>query len=153
MLTFNSVQASTTGSTIISNRISGNDRYSTSNALSERFTSADTVIIASGEDFPDALCPSPLSKQYNAPILLSTSTGLTKETLAEIVRLKAIKAIIVEGTGVISLALDTQLTSARVTPTRIGGKDRYETSLLVALTIEISRRFNTTFCLFLFYNF
>jgi len=65
MLTFNSVQASTTGSTIISHRISGDDRYST----------ADTVIIASGENFPDALCAAPLSKQYNAPILLSRITG------------------------------------------------------------------------------
>ena len=132
MLTFNSVQASTTGSTIISHRISGDDRYSTADALCEKFTSADTVIIASGENFPDALCAAPLSKQYNAPILLSSSTGLTKETLAEIVRLKATKAIIIGGTGVISLALDKQLTSARVTPTRIGGNDRYETSLLVA---------------------
>lgn len=132
MLTFISVQASPVGSTIITNRISGNDRYTTANEVSKKFTAADTVIIASGEKFPDALCAAPLSKQYNSPILLSSSTSLTKGTLAEIARLKATKAIIIGGTGVISLEVEKQLTSAGVTSTRIGAKDRYETSLLVA---------------------
>ena len=132
LLTFISVQASPIGSTIMTNRISGADRYSTANALSKKFTAADTVIIASGEKFPDALCAAPLSKQYNSPILLSSSTSLTVETLAEIARLKATKAIIIGGTGVISLQVEKQLTSAGVTSTRIGAKDRYETSLLVA---------------------
>jgi putative cell wall-binding protein len=132
MLTFSSVQASPIVSTIITNRISGVDRYATADELSKKFTTVDTVIIASGEKFPDALCAAPLSKQYDSPILLSSSTSLTKETLAEIARLKATKAIIIGGTGVISLEVEKQLTSAGVTSTRIGAKDRYETSLLVA---------------------
>lgn len=54
------------------NRIYGENRYKTSINISKSFSSdkVDNVIIASGNDFPDALAGSVLSKKLNAPILL-----------------------------------------------------------------------------------
>jgi Putative cell wall-binding domain len=54
------------------NRIYGENRYKTSINISKNFSNetVDNVIIASGNDFPDALAGSVLSKKLNAPILL-----------------------------------------------------------------------------------
>ena len=52
-------------------RIFGNNRYLTSGAISSYYRKkASTVIIASGEDFPDALSSSALAHTMEAPILL-----------------------------------------------------------------------------------
>lgn len=119
-------------SSLTAHRISGIDRYATADALSEKFKASDTIIIINGDNFPDALSAGPLAKKYNAPMLLSNSLGLNASSLAEIVRLKATKAIIVGGIGIIPTSVDSQLTAIGVNSTRLAGKDRYETSLLVA---------------------
>lgn len=127
---------STTQNIITAHRIAGADRYSTSNALSKKFVSADTVIIASGDNFPDALCAAPLARKNNAPILLSSSNGLSSSTITEITRLKAKKAIIIGGRSSVTSSVETQLASQGITYTRLEGKDRYETSLLVAKQLD-----------------
>ncbi|MBV4450440.1 cell wall-binding repeat-containing protein [Clostridium tyrobutyricum] len=54
-------------------RIYGNNRYETCLNISKKFNNqkVDNVIIASGNNFPDALAGSVLSKKLNAPILLA----------------------------------------------------------------------------------
>lgn len=54
------------------NRIYGENRYKTSINISKNFSNdkVDNVIIASGNNFPDALAGSVLLKKLNAPILL-----------------------------------------------------------------------------------
>lgn len=53
-------------------RIAGQDRYETSFFIASQVNPGITnsVILASGKDFPDALAGTPLSKKLNAPILL-----------------------------------------------------------------------------------
>lgn len=55
-------------------RISGDNRYETSLAVAEFFFQnnydVDTVVIASGKDFPDALSGGPIAVAYNAPLIL-----------------------------------------------------------------------------------
>ncbi|MFL0268829.1 cell wall-binding repeat-containing protein [Candidatus Clostridium radicumherbarum] len=114
-------------------RLSGNDRYKTSLAISKSgWAQANTVILATGADYPDALSASPLAKSYDAPILLTEKNALSSDTIAEIQRLKAANAILVGGTGVISTNVENQLKNMGVNITRIGGINRYETSKLVA---------------------
>lgn len=59
-------------------RIYGDNRYKTCIGICEKFNSdkVDNVIIASGNNFPDALAGSVLSRKLNAPILL-VDKGLT----------------------------------------------------------------------------
>lgn len=59
-------------SSINTNRIYGSNRYETSINICNNFSSGTVknVILASGNNFPDALAGSVLSKQLNAPILL-----------------------------------------------------------------------------------
>lgn len=128
---------STTNS--VTERIAGSNRFETSVAISKAgFSTATTVIIASGLDYPDALAASSLSKLKNAPILLTGKDALETSTLEEIKRLKATTALLVGGVGVVGTGIEDQLTKLGVTFTRIGGSDRYDTSKKVAEIIGVN---------------
>ena len=119
-------------------RLSGNDRYETSVAISKSgWSEADTVIITTGLDYPDALSASSLAKSNDSPILLTEKKAMRTITVDEIKRLKATNAILVGGTNVIGVGVENQLKSLGITFTRIGGSDRYDTSKKVAETIGV----------------
>lgn len=114
-------------------RFGGADRYETSIKISQNnFETTDYIILVSGGDFPDALSAAPLSKKYNAPILLTRKDELSEEIIEEIKRLNAKEAFILGGNQIISENVEKQLTDINVNSSRIYGKDRYETSLKVA---------------------
>jgi uncharacterized protein YbbC (DUF1343 family)/putative cell wall-binding protein len=117
-------------------RLGGIDRYDTAIKISaDQWSHSDYVIIASGKDFPDALCASPLSKKYDAPILLTQEKELNVNIVGEIQRLGAKNAYIIGGTGVVSTNIENTLRNKGLSVTRIWGKDRYETSIEVAKKI------------------
>ncbi len=114
-------------------RISGENRYKTAVEVSKKgWTSSNTVIIAAGNQFPDALTGTPLAYSLNAPILLTQNSSLPSETKSEINRLKAKHAIILGGTGVVTSNVETQLKNMGLTIERISGSDRYSTSVKIA---------------------
>lgn len=114
-------------------RLFGDHRYLTAVRISEHgWNKSDTVVIATGEDFPDALCATPLAKKYNSPILLVRKDRLDEYIGDEIVRLGVKNAFLIGGTGVISGNVEKQIKTLVQTVTRIGGRDRFETSALVA---------------------
>lgn len=119
-------------------RIAGVDRYKTSIEISKfgwQGTS-DTVIIATGEDFPDALSAAPLASKYKAPILLTYGNTLKPEFLTELSRLKVTNVFIIGGTGVVPKSIEDQLTLKGIKCTRLSGNDRYETSAAVAKMLD-----------------
>ncbi|MDN5709323.1 MAG: S8 family serine peptidase [Planococcus sp. (in: firmicutes)] len=121
-------------------RISGIDRYQTAIAISQTgWESADTVVIATAADFPDALAGGPLAYLEDAPILLTRSAELHADTRKEIERLGADKAIILGGSGAVSNAVKTELAGMKLATERIGGKTRYETAALIAEKMDANR--------------
>ncbi|MDW8803070.1 cell wall-binding repeat-containing protein [Clostridium sp. A1-XYC3] len=61
-------------------RISGANRYETSLNICKYFNiNGDTAIIASGEDFPDALSGSALAAKLNAPIILTNGRDISSQ--------------------------------------------------------------------------
>ncbi|MFL0268780.1 cell wall-binding repeat-containing protein [Candidatus Clostridium radicumherbarum] len=114
-------------------RLAGNDRYSTSVEISkEGFDTANNIILATGDDFPDALCAAPLARKYNAPILLTNSKSLNPQVFNEIKRLKAQEVYIIGGVGAVSKDIENTLTSSGLKCIRIQGNNRYETSTAIA---------------------
>ncbi|WP_335872543.1 cell wall-binding repeat-containing protein [Bacillus sp. 2205SS5-2] len=114
-------------------RLFGQNRYETAVAISEEtFEKSDTVIIARGDQYPDALVATPLAYQLQAPILLTQSDSLSGETLDEIRRLGSSNAIILGGEKAVSSQIATQLDEQNLLVTRIGGGNRFETAALVA---------------------
>ncbi|WP_392486356.1 cell wall-binding repeat-containing protein [Haloimpatiens sp. FM7315] len=121
-------------------RIYGQTRYETSIQISKsQWESSECVIIASGKDFSDALCSGPLAKKMKAPILLCDGENLTEGLKGEIKRLGAKKAYIIGGQGVILPKIEKELTDNSLECTRIGGKDRYETSLKIAEMVGMEK--------------
>ncbi|WP_417898742.1 cell wall-binding repeat-containing protein [Bacillus haimaensis] len=113
--------------------IRGADRYETAVKISqETWETADTVVLAKGTDFPDALAGGPLAYKENAPILLTKTENLTAVTKGEIIRLNAKKVIILGGNASISQAVETELKGMELEIERIGGKTRYETAVNIA---------------------
>lgn len=127
------VQAST-AAPISGTRLWGKDRYETAASIcSEGWSTSEYVVLASGDNFPDALCAAPLAKKLkDAPILLTEKDVLNASAEAQIKRIGAKSVYIVGGTGVISTAVENKLHELGVSTQRIGGKDRYETSVKVA---------------------
>ncbi|WML32610.1 cell wall-binding repeat-containing protein [Clostridium sp. OS1-26] len=126
-----------TGSAITIKRLCGADRYATSAAVAlSGWTQSDYAILASGENFPDAISAAPLAKKYNAPILLTGADSIPEETLNAIQQLKVKNIIIVGGTGSVSSKVEQKLTSSGLVVTRIFGQDRYETCIKIAEQLD-----------------
>lgn len=90
-------------------RISGETRYQTATNISEvGYEKSDTVFIANAMNFADALSGGPLAYQNDAPILLAHGGSLREETLKEIKRLGAKKAVILGGEAAISKAIESR---------------------------------------------
>ncbi|AZV57185.1 cell wall-binding repeat-containing protein [Clostridium sp. AWRP] len=123
---------------ITKDRLSGSDRIETSLKISQSGwkNGSDTVIIAQGYGYADALCAAPLAKKNNAPIILSNKDSISGSTIIELKRLKAKKAFVIGGTGSLSDNITAQLKSIGIKDTeRLGGSDRYETSIKIAKSI------------------
>lgn len=115
-------------------RIPGDDRVETAiNISKSEYPSADTVIVVRKDLFPDSMTATVLSKQLNAPILLTGSNKLDERVKAEIKRLGAKDVIIVGGVNSVSAGVQNELKAFdKDTVERIAGIDRYGTSVAVA---------------------
>ncbi len=113
-------------------RISGRDRVETSIEVSKKyFSNSDKVIIVDGYNYSDALSAGGFAGIVNAPILQVGKDGLRSSLKDEIKRLGAKNAIIIGGDSSVNLAVENDLEKI-LKVERIAGKDRYETSRLVA---------------------
>ena len=112
-------------------RISGADRLATMQAVSKAgFKTADTVVVTSCKNFPDALSSTALAGYYKSPILLTDPNSLSAETSSEIERLGASKVVIAGGSAAVSDEVESQIESlvGQENVERIAGTDRYATA-------------------------
>lgn len=117
-------------------RINGEDRYETAVEISKKgWESAETVVIARGDSFPDALAGAPLAYKHNAPILLTDKDTLTGTVKKEIERLGAKNVIILGGSSAVSNYVEYQLEGMGLGVDRIGGDDRWETAANIAASL------------------
>lgn len=139
-------------------RVAGPDRISTSIKLMESTTkwadcgdwwnvkatdphalqmweeNCNTVIVASADDYPDALAAAPLADVYNAPVLLTHTGSIDSRVLAAIGFHKFENAIIVGGTGIFPASAMQQLEAVVGVNDvqQVGGINRYETAVAIA---------------------
>ncbi|WFF73249.1 InlB B-repeat-containing protein [Proteiniclasticum sp. QWL-01] len=119
--------------------IAGANRYDTAALISKQLNdSADTVILTTGKDFPDALSAGPLAVQVNAPILLCEVNKIPTETMTEINRLGASKVIILGGLKVIASSVETTLQNKGISVERISGDNRFLTAIETAKKVRAS---------------
>ncbi|MDA3936469.1 MAG: cell wall-binding repeat-containing protein, partial [Actinomycetota bacterium] len=118
-------------------RVAGTSRYGTAQAVATAVASkvsVNTVFVATGANFPDALAASSLAAALKAPILLTRADSLPAETQAALQALKPANVIICGGELVVSPAVAAALGSSAfgsLTVTREAGTGRYDTALRI----------------------
>ncbi|MBV7276000.1 cell wall-binding repeat-containing protein [Clostridiaceae bacterium UIB06] len=120
-------------------RLAGQTRYDTCQEVSKNgWTTSENVIIANGENYPDALGACTLSHKYNAPILLLHGKSLRDNPIltSELKRLKTKNIIILGGTGVVSQDIENSLKQSGYNLQRLCGEDRYTTAIKIAEKID-----------------
>ncbi|MBT1175783.1 cell wall-binding repeat-containing protein [Bifidobacterium sp. LC6] len=117
-------------------RFGGATRYDTSLDVLTRapellnFEWSNTVVMATGESYPDALSASSMSWAMRSPVVLVQDGNLDEELAQTILSARFNHALLIGGEGVIAKNVEKRLVS--LDPTRLGGADRYETSAAVA---------------------
>lgn len=120
---------------IVLGALQGENRYETAAKVAlSAFESADTAIIASGENFPDALAASGLAGSYSAPLLLVRQNELPAVVGAALTTLGVRDVIVIGGEGAVSAGVESAL-DVSYDVERIEGVDRYETAARVARRI------------------
>lgn len=114
-------------------RLSGDDRYGTSVAVSRAAFpgGADTAYVASGEAWPDALSGGAAAVVQDAPMLITPDDELAPEVRAELERLAPSRIMLVGGSAAVSDAIAADLRTIATTE-RVAGADRYATALAVS---------------------
>ncbi|MGN9163433.1 cell wall-binding repeat-containing protein [Clostridium sulfidigenes] len=131
-----------------STRLGGKDRYTTALSIANKFSSGNkvnSVVLASGMNFPDALAGSVLAGKKDAPILLVGSTAQNSSTMTYIKNnLNSNGTVyILGGKGVISDSVINQIKSIGFKNIkRLGGKDRYDTNLSIVNETNVPKGTN-----------
>lgn len=119
-------------------RVSGGNRYETAAAVAElTFDEADDAVVATGEDFPDALAASYAAGSIDGPILLAEHDRIPGITLEALDRLGVERVVLVGGGEALGEEVETQLTRAGYGIERLAGADRFETA------VEVATRYGT----------
>ncbi|ACU72020.1 putative cell wall binding repeat 2-containing protein [Catenulispora acidiphila DSM 44928] len=121
-------------------RIGGTDRYATARLVSQaqwKAGTASAVVLARGDQAPDALSGVPLAAHVHGPLLLTSPGSLDAATRAEIDRVtggpSTSKTVyILGGASAIAPGIEDSLRKAGYQVVRYEGTDRYRTSLAVA---------------------
>ncbi len=127
--------AAATATGVTPDRLAGPDRYATSLALVQDGFPAgpvDTVFLATGNAFPDALSTAPAASVAGDPLLLTPPDRLMAAAAAEIQHLAPAHVVIVGGTAAVSPAVATAAGKLGPTVERVAGTDRYGTAAGVA---------------------
>jgi putative cell wall-binding protein len=114
-------------------RLSGSDRYATAAKVAQASHpgTAETVFIATGANFPDALAGSAIAGRLGAPLLLVTPDSIPAATTTELERLDPSTIVIVGGEGAVSSQVETAL-GTHGTTVRLAGANRYETAVAIS---------------------
>jgi len=121
-------------------RLGGKNRYDTASVIADKtYLQADYAIIASGENFADALAAAPLARALDAPILLTAKDKLSSETAARLQALQCSSVILMGGTGAVSEEVEAQLGELDMEVIRLGGRTRYQTAVCVAEMLDVVR--------------
>lgn len=119
-------------------RVQGKDRYETATQVSNFWLSSKDVVLASGENFADALFGGPLASALKAPMLLTKKDKLPDNLISSIKGLDAKVVYLLGGENSISKTVEDELKKADLAVVRLAGKDRFETAASIAKTTALT---------------
>lgn len=94
-------------------RLAGGDRYATAAAVTDAFFGpAETVVLASGEQFPDALAAAPLAASLDTSLLLTPPDRLPPDQERRLVANPPARAFLLGGPTALTRTIDADLRRA-----------------------------------------
>lgn len=124
-------------------RIAGDGVYATAVRVAEEVGPAArgpgpfrrAVLLATGEQFADALAAGPLAYVGQHPILLTRPDALPTEVVEYLKRSNVDRVVILGGLAAVSIDAEFELEDLGLNITRWSGKDRFETAIDVAVAL------------------
>lgn len=117
-------------------RISGRDRFGTSDKLSQEVSrlskKSSQAILVNGYKNIDALSVSSLATKEDLPILLNGRNTLNMSVKNRLKQMNVKKVYIIGGNNSISSDVEKELNRMQISVVRLSGTDRYETSANIA---------------------
>lgn len=124
-------------------RLYGQSRYDTAVTVGNRYSKLSgskfkNVIVAYGQNYPDALSGGYLAKVKNAPILLvkPAEEDYIANYIDENIASEG-KVYILGGTGAVSASFENKIKARGIDAVRLGGEDRYATNLEILKAAEV----------------
>lgn len=115
-------------------RINGLNRYDTSLKIADvinKDNKFSEVFIVNGYKEIDAISISGIAVQKNIPVILTDGKSLDSDIKSALVNYGVTNAVLIGGENTLQNSLETDIKSLDISIERIGGKDRFETSLLI----------------------
>lgn len=115
-------------------RVFGADRYATSRALITAFSPpSDTLYVATGRNYPDALAAAAAAGAQGAPVLLVNGLSTTLDAATrQLIAARSVQTVLIAGgASVVSSAIEIALSAEVDTVKRLAGLDRYETAVAI----------------------
>lgn len=117
-------------------KLEGDTRYETAVEISKKgwANGSDTVVLVNGYSIVDGITSTPLATTNEAPTLLVEKDKVATSTTNELKRLNPKHVILIGGENSIGTKVEGVIKDlgSDITIDRVGGSDRYETSLLIA---------------------
>ncbi|MBO3443022.1 family 10 glycosylhydrolase [Clostridium sp. CCUG 7971] len=130
-------------------KLEGERRFDTAVKISKEGWNdgSDTVVLTSAYSLVDGVTATPLATTKNAPILLVDKNNVHESTKAELLRLKPNNIIVIGGNAVVNnnIVSEVKSTLPSANVNRVGGLNRYETSLNVAKEISKTQDINKVY--------
>ncbi|WP_162802855.1 cell wall-binding repeat-containing protein [Ornithinimicrobium avium] len=119
-------------------RVQGEDRYGTaaSVVLADYAPGLDTVYLASGRQFPDALAGAALAGAQDAPVLLTRPDRLPDATRSALRTLAPQHVVVLGGPAAVAEPVLEEVTALGLDTTRLFGSNRYATAAAVSAQLD-----------------
>lgn len=119
-------------------RAAGRDRVATSLAALSLVQNHETVVLATGNSFPDALVGGALAGAFKGGVVLTTGMNLEQSVIDSLQSYKTRTVYIIGGENAVSAQKKAALKAAGLKVMRLAGASRYETARAVkAATLRI----------------
>jgi putative cell wall-binding protein len=131
---------SMSGGKLVVTRIGGTDRYDTAKLVAEQPGKAKvgtlngrrTALVASGENFPDALAGGPVAFASHFPLLLTPHDSLSPSASEALTSLGIQHVVLLGGSTAVNDSVSTAITEMGITVERLSGADRQGTAVAIA---------------------
>jgi putative cell wall-binding protein len=133
-------------------RISGSDRYGTMQEIVKAYAQYkawfannddvkgyahfDIAVVASGENYPDALAANGLAGSLQAPVILTKKGALSSQAKSLLENMTVQTVFIMGGTNSVSQQVEDEIKALHIATVRVAGEDRQGTSLAAYKLID-----------------